>query len=335
MKTLFILLFFTIFLASSQYNQDRSFKIDKDKITFFMPNFHPISFNGSVRDSILKYLRVYGLEDEDKMWMKFNTDDANTSPFPPRVIDDSSIVYELYNSSLKELILSKYDNTGKEILEAGAVEINENTNGRWGIRIVMNELENKFLWVDGVLWEKYKYSLPEKAFFPDNAFYDSSIVLFDGYDKSYRTWYSKYLVAFKEPSLYQVEFPNYDAYRFTCIRSFMSDFTIRIEKRDTIWTLYAKELDGGYRFTEPGKISNEVSKVLSQSEINNFHSLMKRMNFWDTKTLEDLPFIGTDGSRWILEGHKRGNYHVVNRWYPTGWNEKRDNDKFVNILNFL
>jgi hypothetical protein len=69
---------------------------------------------------------------------------------------------------------------------------------------------------------------------------------------------------------------------------------------------------GGFR---PGVLSENSSQVLSKEQTQMFLKRVNELRFWEAPNpVNDQR--GTDGSQWIIEGVKRGRYHVVDRWYP-------------------
>ncbi len=149
---------------------------------------------------------------------------------------------------------------------------------------------------------------------PIKYFPESSLDLRRGHLKN--DWYSAQLSALQEPSLYQmIRAANAESYRFLWLRTFHHPVAVRIDVNpDGTGLLTAKTGSGagGYR---PGTISENHSQVLSKEQTSAFLSQVEASKFWSAPNpINDQR--GTDGSQWIIEGLKRGRYHVVDRWSP-------------------
>lgn len=161
-----------------------------------------------------------------------------------------------------------------------------------------------------------------RYFLPLDKFADTSYV---GQDTFFVNWYSGMLRGLKEPVLFNKPTSN-EVYRLTWLRSFHNPVAIRIEKDGEMYSLYWKVCSGkgGY---EPGQLTVDESKRISKDEWDNFQSLLRKVNFWQMKTVDrEMPM--DDGAQWILEGVNDNTYHVVDRQSP------RDNDYF-NCGNYL
>lgn len=70
---------------------------------------------------------------------------------------------------------------------------------------------------------------------------------------------------------------------------------------------------GGYG---PGKLVTRTTREIGPKEVRHILSLIVSMDFWKLPS-EPTPYgTGCDGSEWILEASRRGDYHVVDRWSP-------------------
>lgn len=123
-------------------------------------------------------------------------------------------------------------------------------------------------------------------------------------------WYSKQLIALKEPILNDSS-PT-KVFRFTWLRSFHNPIAIRLENKKDQITVYWKVCDGkgGY---EPGKLVTDKKKKLSLKEWTQFQQKIDSIDFWNIPTT-DNSILGLDGARWILEGKEFGKYHVEDKW---------------------
>jgi len=129
-------------------------------------------------------------------------------------------------------------------------------------------------------------------------------------------WYSKYLSAAAEPSLYQRgQRPrNGDVIRFTWLRSFDPPIIVRVEGLGAASPqLIAKQLSGpgGY---EPGTVNKRIDRHLSPVEATALRRMLLRTNVFDLPALDCNG--GMDGAEWIIEGAGTDGYRFVARWSP-------------------
>jgi hypothetical protein len=160
-------------------------------------------------------------------------------------------------------------------------------------------------------------------YLPLEKFTDTSSYV--GQDTFLVTWYSGMLKALKEPILFDTSIKN-EIYRLTWLRTFHNPVAIRIEKSEEGYTLFWKLCDGAGGY-EPGQLTIDKSKKITQEDWDNFQGLLRAIDFWDIETKEK-GLQGNDGSQWILEGVSQNGYHVVDRWTP------RQNE-YYNCGNFL
>ncbi|GMT49089.1 MAG: hypothetical protein IEMM0008_0628 [bacterium] len=131
--------------------------------------------------------------------------------------------------------------------------------------------------------------------------------------ESYAKWYSKHLRKMNEPILYTVTNKKIEIYRFTWLRTFHHPIMIRVYQSGKKSFLIAKELSGAGGY-DPGEMKHNVKRQLHKKEWQNILTHVKRSSYWFLKTkIDDL---GLDGAQWIMEGVKKGKYHVVDRWSP-------------------
>ena len=129
-------------------------------------------------------------------------------------------------------------------------------------------------------------------------------------------WYSSELRALEEPSLFELEkTPSVESYRFLWLRTFNHPVAIRLDLLpDGTSTLTTKTASGEAGF-HPGVLDENRSRVLTKDETQAFLSKVGKLGFWQAPNpVNDQ--AGTDGSEWIIEGVKAGQYHVVDRWMP-------------------
>lgn len=129
-------------------------------------------------------------------------------------------------------------------------------------------------------------------------------------------WYSSQLHALKEPSLFRLSRnPTSESYRFLWLRSFNHPIAIRaVIKGDGTGVLITKVANGSGGF-RPGVLIENTSRVLNREETQAFLLRVNRVDFWEAPNPVDDQ-RGTDGSQWVMEGVKRGQYHIVDRWMP-------------------
>ena len=159
-------------------------------------------------------------------------------------------------------------------------------------------------------------------------------------------WYSTSVHPTNEPILFNF-YLGHDIYRFIWLRAFSPPVTFTLHKDgEKVW-LQTKLLDsiprdeyiGHIQFTSPekineinsepakvdttithvvhlAKIKSDETKLLTIEEWNQFEFLLSQCNFWNMKT--SIHEIGDDGSQWIIEGHQRNRYWLVDRWVPKG-----------------
>ena len=132
-------------------------------------------------------------------------------------------------------------------------------------------------------------------------------------DEFERQWFSSQLAAMGEPSL-SCGSRKDTTYRFIWLRSFDHPVAVRIVESREQFLLTAVELSGagGYK---PGHVLQRIERVFAKSQIGQLQQALDSPAFWDRPTEDDRR--GLDGSEWIIEGSKNGNYHVVVRWTPS------------------
>jgi len=137
---------------------------------------------------------------------------------------------------------------------------------------------------------------------------------FDGFE---RTWYHRQLAALREPSLYERRTNGQTVYRFLWIPAFHHTIAARLAiKDDGSGTLVLKEVSGAGGY-DPGHLAIEKSVEVSAIRVKEVVKLIDGMQFWKLANGEiNREMIGLDGSQWVLEGAKAGEYRVVEIWSP-------------------
>jgi len=135
----------------------------------------------------------------------------------------------------------------------------------------------------------------------------------DALDTFVNSWYSHMLFALREPVLKDYK-GDKEIYRFTWLRSFNHPAVIRLEKQGDIVRLFSKVSNGAGGY-EPGKIILDTTLSVTQKQVDTIKQKIELANFWTLQT-ESRDTNGLDGSEWIIEVYKNGNYHMVVRWTP-------------------
>jgi hypothetical protein len=134
-------------------------------------------------------------------------------------------------------------------------------------------------------------------------------------DDFVRRWYSKHLRAMSEPSLSCGALAEAEVYRFLWLRTFHRPIAIRVARTITGTTLVGIELTGAGGY-EPGAVAQRVQRAVSTGEWESLTKALGAIDFWRAPTEVALPGEGLDGSQWIIEGRRGGQYHLVDRWSP-------------------
>ena len=129
-------------------------------------------------------------------------------------------------------------------------------------------------------------------------------------------WYSSQLRALQEPSLFELaKVPDSESYRFLWLRSFNHPIAIRVDlKPDGTGVLTTKVANGAGGF-RPGVLTVNTTRILTKEEVQTILLRISKFGFWQAPNPVDDQ-TGTDGSQWVIEGVKKGQYHVVDRWMP-------------------
>ncbi|WP_417602383.1 hypothetical protein [Owenweeksia hongkongensis] len=151
-------------------------------------------------------------------------------------------------------------------------------------------------------------TLPD-YYFPLEPFQDTS---FPGSTQS-NIYYAQYLRAFEEESLYK-QSGEIIIYRFTWLRTFHHPVMVRVENINDKLRVYWKVMDGMGGYGTDTLLQNERSGISFQNW-NELDSLIDETDFWNLPQGERKP-PNTDGSNWLLEGYRNGNYHLVDRHSP-------------------
>lgn len=127
-------------------------------------------------------------------------------------------------------------------------------------------------------------------------------------------YYSDYLGAMNEPSLWESRKKTVEEYRFLWLPTWDQPIAVRISiSSDGTGQVTAKVLRGSGG-GKPGKLVTNHVRQVSSDVVDSFRAQLESTNFWKLPTYEYSG--GRDGARWIFEGVKHGKYHAVDRWSP-------------------
>jgi hypothetical protein len=133
-------------------------------------------------------------------------------------------------------------------------------------------------------------------------------------------WYAKHLKALREPSLWELSQrdPKAEVYRFLWLRSHHHPVSVRLVVRSGGSGWMNARMTTGKGANEPGGIGRYSIFWLTKAKTQSFLSAMDTAHFWSLPGLPESTqnAVSPDGARWILEGVKNGQYHVIDRWSP-------------------
>jgi hypothetical protein len=155
-------------------------------------------------------------------------------------------------------------------------------------------------------------------------------------DSSTATWYACTLSALAEPSLFEFrEDKAVHVYRFLWLPSFHRPISVRLTIRpDGGSSLVAKSVDKHTGLLtadgqDSGKLILDTVAEVDDAQVQDLLKQLQNLDFWSMTTEEQqtavrgsgdgreiLRLPPLDGARWVLEGLRNGEYHVVDRWSP-------------------
>jgi hypothetical protein len=127
-----------------------------------------------------------------------------------------------------------------------------------------------------------------------------------------RGWYSRILLTMNEPSL-SCGGSSSQQYRFLMVPSWGRPTAVRVAISGSAATIDVVALSVANN-REVGPIAVAKERALSSQETASLLDILEQAHFWSTATRDER--LGTDGSRWVVEGRLGATYHVVDRWSP-------------------
>jgi len=147
-------------------------------------------------------------------------------------------------------------------------------------------------------------------------------------------WYSKHFSVMREEKLFsKVGNQDLEIYRFTLLPTWGDPEAVAVWKKEDGFSIRYRRLDGdgGY---DPGQLVEETERRLQAVEVEEFRALFGKLKFSEQATNDSVQ--GLDGSRWILERLKGGDYHIVDRWTADAYDpQKGGTASFVELCNWM
>ncbi len=139
--------------------------------------------------------------------------------------------------------------------------------------------------------------------------------------------YTGNLRTMKEKPIYDTESSDLTIYRLNYLRSFSIPIIIAVIVNKNENILKAKIPEGSRTSRE-----KEISKTLSENEIQEIEKYLEKMNFWNlTPTEQRLP--APDGTRCLFEVYdKSKKYHGIERVNPGHYEET---EYYAELINYL
>ena len=131
--------------------------------------------------------------------------------------------------------------------------------------------------------------------------------------------YARYLQALHEPSLWELSRdPKAEAYRFLWLRSSNHPIAVRLVVRPSASGWMHVSMTSGKGGSQAGGIRRYGVSWLTKTKTQSLLALMGSADFWNLPPLAvtNDGSIGLEGSQWIVEGVKLGQYHVIDRHSP-------------------
>jgi hypothetical protein len=139
-------------------------------------------------------------------------------------------------------------------------------------------------------------------------------------DESTANYYASFLRALHEPSLWELsrQKPEAEVYRFFWLRTFHHPIAVRLVVRKSGSGWMNAHVTSGHGGNQPGRIIRYSIFWLTKNQTQSFLTALDRVDFWrlPTEVQQEERIAQLDGARWIVEGVKNGQYHVIDRWSP-------------------
>ena len=180
-----------------------------------------------------------------------------------------------------------------------------------------------------VLLIPFAYAEEAQTFFPVSERGDETTI-----SAFQEKWYSNHLGSMEEPSLYAMRGEKtQEVYRFTYLPTWGNPRCAVVTVKEEAAKIRFVRLDGAGGY-DPGKIAERKERELTSDELARFHDLFEALDFANQSTKD--PVRGMDGSQWILERLKEGEYHIVVRWTAKSYNPgKRGTVSFVELCEWM
>jgi hypothetical protein len=144
---------------------------------------------------------------------------------------------------------------------------------------------------------------------------------------NFKKRYSAFVDQFQELSLSEIGTDSQaEVYRMMIIPTWGNAISITAQKRDGIYALSARRLEGQAGF-QVGNLVERRDFCLTQADSSVLDNLIQKVNLLGMPSSDGV--MGTDGDQWVVEGVSHGKYHFVERWCATECNPKKRG-----LLNF-
>jgi hypothetical protein len=154
-------------------------------------------------------------------------------------------------------------------------------------------------------------SFAQQQFFPTGVLGETQQL-----DKGTTKWYSSQLRALDEPSLWELsKTKSSQSYRFLWLRTWDHPVAVRLDINNDGTGRLVTKMSSGTGGYDPGKLALNRTRQLTKEQVVSLLLKVETAAFWGLPTNETSG--GRDGARWIIEGVRQGQYHIVDRWSPS------------------